>query len=71
MADITIYKDAAVTVEVIDGLPPADQSAEIAALQAQVNDLTAKIIAARAAAQSAVDRDAATEEGRAVLDALA
>ena len=36
MADVTIYKPAAVTVDVIDGTPPADQSAEIAALHVQV-----------------------------------
>lgn len=70
MADITIYKDAAVTVEVIDGVPPADQSAAIAALQAQVDALTAKIVAARAAAQASKDADALTVEGQAVLDAL-
>lgn len=71
MADITIYKDAAVTVEVIDGVPPADQSAAIAALQAQLDAATAKITAARAAAQAAKDADAATTDGQAVLDALA
>lgn len=70
MADITIYKDASVTVEVIDGVPPADQSAAIAALQAQVDALTAKIVAARAAAQASKDADALTVEGQAVLDAL-
>ena len=70
MADITIYKDASVTVEVLDGVPPADQSAAIAALQAQVDALTAKIVAARAAAQASKDADALTVEGQAVLDAL-
>lgn len=40
MADITIYKPAPVTVVVIDGDPPVDQSAEVAALQAQVAALT-------------------------------
>ena len=71
MADITIYKDPSVTVEVIDGVPPADQSAEIAALQAQLDAATAKITAARAAAQAAKDADAVTVDGQAVLDALA
>lgn len=64
MADITIYKPAGMTVNVVDGDPPADQSAQIAALQA-------KIDAARAAAQAAKDADAATVDGQAVLDALA
>lgn len=45
MADVTIYKPASVTVAVIDGDPPTDQSAEIAALQAQVADLTNQLAA--------------------------
>lgn len=51
---------------------------QIAALTAQVNQLTAdltaantKIANARVAAQQSKDRDAATVEGQAVLDALA
>ena len=71
MADITIYKDPSVTVEVLDGLPPPDQTAAIAALQAQVNALTAKIVAARTAAQADKTADAATVAGQGVLDALA
>lgn len=71
MAQVTIYKDAAITVQVIDGVPPADQSALIADLQAQIVVLNDKIAAARVAAQAAVDRDAAVVEGQAVLDALA
>ncbi len=43
MADVTIYKPAGVTVNVIDGDPPVDQSAEVAALQAQVTDLTTQV----------------------------
>jgi hypothetical protein len=49
MADITIYKPAAVTVEVVDGVPPVDQTALVAQLQAQVAALQAKIDAATAA----------------------
>lgn len=71
MADITIYKPASLTVQVIEGEPPADQSALIAQLQADNAALTAKIDAARAAAQAAKDADAATVDGQAVLDALA
>ena len=71
MADITIYKPAGLVIDIIEGAPPADQSAEIAALQAQVAALTAKIDAARVAAQAAKDRDAENVEGQAVLDALA
>lgn len=36
MADITIYKPAALTIDVIEGEPPADQSALIAQLQAPI-----------------------------------
>lgn len=36
MADITIYKPASLTVQVIEGEPPADQSALIAQLQAPI-----------------------------------
>jgi cell division protein FtsB len=43
MSDITVYKPAALTVNVVDGNPPADQSAQVAALQAQVTALTAQV----------------------------
>lgn len=71
MADITIYKPAGTTINVIDGDPPVDQSAQIAALTAANAALQAKIDAARTAAQAAKDADAANVEGQAVLDALA
>ena len=53
MADVTIYKPANITVDVIDGTPPADQSAEVAALQAQVAQLQADL------ADMTAERDAA------------
>lgn len=71
MADITIYKPAALTIDVIEGDPPADQSALIAQLQADNATLQGKIDAARTAAQAAKDADAASVDGQAVLDALA
>lgn len=71
MAKITIYKDPTDEVIVIDGLPPGDQSAEIAALQTQLNTANSKIEAARTAAQAAKDADSTTVDGQAVLDALA
>ncbi len=71
MADITIYKPAGMTVDIKEGDPPVDQSAQVAALTQQVADLTAKIDAARTAAQAAKDADAARVECQAVLDALA
>lgn len=57
MADVTIYKPAAVTVSVVDGNPPPDQSATVASLQAQVATLTAQVVALQAkiaAAQTAL-----------------
>lgn len=51
MADVTIYKPANVTLDVIDGTPPADQSALVAQLQAEVATLTA----ANAALQLKID----------------
>lgn len=49
MADVTVYKPANVTVQVVDGNPPVDQSLLVASLQAQVAALQAKIDAAKAA----------------------
>jgi hypothetical protein len=57
MAQVTIFKPAEITVQVIDGNPPVDQSAEVAALQAQVQALTAErdaLLAKIAAAQAAL-----------------
>lgn len=56
---------------VVDGNPPADQAAQVAALTQQVADLTAKIAAARAAAQADKDADDSREAGAGVLAALA
>jgi hypothetical protein len=74
---ITIFKPADVQVTVIDGDPPVDQSAQVAALQADLAaanaanaTLQSRIDAARAAAQATKDRDAANVEGQDVLDAL-
>jgi len=76
MADITIYTD--LSVNVIQGPPPGDQSAIIAQLTADLQAVAAdrdalnvKIANAVAAANAAKTADAATVEGQAVLDALA
>ena len=53
MAQVTIYKDSSITVNVIDGLPPVDQSAEVAALTAQVATLTTELATANAATAAA------------------
>lgn len=45
MADITLYKPAALTVSVVDGVPPIDQTALVASLQAQIATLNATIVA--------------------------
>lgn len=71
MANMTIFKDASIIIEIIDGVPPIDQTAEVAALTAQVAALTAKVDLARADAQARKDADAAKVEGQALLDALA
>lgn len=71
MADITIYKPATVTVSVIDGDPPVDQTAQITALTQQVAALQAKIDAAKVAAQADKDADNANIAGQGVLNALA
>jgi CMP-2-keto-3-deoxyoctulosonic acid synthetase len=43
MSDITIYKPAGVAVVAVDGDPPVDQSATVAALSAQVATLSAQV----------------------------
>jgi hypothetical protein len=43
MAQVTVFKDADITVTVIDGPPPVDQTAEVAALTEQVATLTSTL----------------------------
>jgi hypothetical protein len=43
MSDITIYKPAGVAVVAVDGDPPVDQSATVAALSAQVTALSTQV----------------------------
>lgn len=78
MAQVTVYADPGIVVDVVSGSPPADQSAEVVALQKQVDDLTAanaalqtKIDNAKAAAEAEKAADAASVAGQGVLDALA
>jgi hypothetical protein len=42
MADVTVYKPAGVTVTVLDGVPPVDQSAEVALLTTDLATRTAE-----------------------------
>lgn len=53
MAQITIFKDADVTIAVIDGPPPIDQTAVVSSLTDQVAELTATL-AARTAERDAL-----------------
>jgi hypothetical protein len=63
---ITLYNDdPAVTVTVIDGPPPVDQTVLVASLTAQVAALTAEV------ATLTVERDTATAKIAAALAALA
>lgn len=84
MAQVTIFKDAAISIDVIDGIPPVDQTADVAALTAQVAALAdslttrtaerdsalAKVDIARADAIARRDADAAKVDGQELLDAL-
>jgi hypothetical protein len=54
MADITIYNNTNLTVEVINGPPPADQTAVITQLQADKTALQAEIATAKTDAQKVV-----------------
>jgi hypothetical protein len=65
MAQVTVYADQGITVDVVAGTPPVDQTAEVAALTQQVADLTA----ANAALQAKID--AAKVPAAATVTALA
>lgn len=52
MAQVDIFHDADVTVNVVVGNPPIDQTAQIAALTAQVAQLTTDLAAATALADA-------------------
>lgn len=75
MADITVYRDpAAVNVIVIDGDPPANQAAEVAALTQQLAAMTSQrdqlqaiIDQVRVKAQALKDKDDASVDGADIL----
>jgi hypothetical protein len=67
MAQVTIFKPAEITVQVIDGNPPVDQSAELEALQAQLATVTAE----RAALQAKIDASRAKLDELSAQDAAA
>ena len=80
MAQVTIYHDADVTVNVVDGAPPdtAALQAQLDAANAQIAQLQADNVALRdfanlaiADAQARKDADAGKVEGQDVLDAAA
>lgn len=63
MANVTIYKDADVVVNVIDGVPPTDQSALVADLQAQVASLTEQVGQLQSEIQQAKDNATTLVQG--------
>jgi hypothetical protein len=67
MAQVTIFKPAEITVQVIDGNPPVDQSAELEAVQAQLATVTAE----RAALQAKIDASRAKLDELSAQDAAA
>lgn len=80
MADVTIYKPATVSVQVVDGSPPdlsvltaqvATLTTQLATANATIAAMQAKITSAIAKAQADKDADAANVAGQGVLDALA
>ena len=58
MATVTIFKPADLTINVVDGNPPVDQTAEVAALQAQVAVLQADLASMTALRDAAVSAGA-------------
>lgn len=56
MGQVTVFKDADVTVTVIDGPPPVDQTELVASLTAQVAELTTSL------ATRTQERDALTSK---------
>lgn len=69
MADVTIYKPANVTVDVVDGLPPTDQSAQVAQLTADLATYKTFAQGVKERAQARKDADAAKVDGQDDLDA--
>lgn len=63
MANVTVYADPGVVVDVIAGTPPVDQSAQVAALTAKLDQL-------KALAQQRKTDDAASVDGQAELDII-
>lgn len=78
MADITLWKPANVTVEVKDGTPPVDQSAQVTQLTADLQAANDKLTTyktfadgVKTRAQARKDADTAKVEGQDDLDAAA
>lgn len=61
MPNLTIYKDPSITINVIDGVPPTDQSALVASLQSQVTVLTATLATRTAERDAALAKIAAAQ----------
>ena len=69
MAQVTIHKEPGVTVEVIDGFPPADQSAIVAEQESRIATLQAELDTAEQSAESWREAVAAAVAERNVLAA--
>jgi capsule polysaccharide export protein KpsE/RkpR len=48
MADITVYNDSGLTIDIVSGPPPEDQTGLVAQLQADKVALTAKLATVKA-----------------------
>lgn len=70
MAQVTVYADEGVSVDVQAGGPPVDQSAQVARLQADVAKLQGKLDALAVNAQARKDADAAKVDGQDDLDII-
>lgn len=64
MADVTIYKPAAMTISVVDGDPPVDQSAQVTQL---TTDLATRTSERDAAVTDAAAKQAKIDAAKAAL----
>lgn len=70
MAQVTVYADAGIVVDVLAGSPPVDQTALVAQLQSDKVALQAKLDQLKTFAQARKDADAAKVDGQDELDII-
>jgi hypothetical protein len=69
-SQVTIYRDpAAVTVNVVDGVPPVDQSALVSQLQASVATLQGKLDRIKTARAAEEAGEHSADDARTLIDA--